>query len=423
MHIVRDVATERDMRLERDLDGASCHSTVGGSSQAVSDDDNSARRSIRRTRGSWSGARRFAVTCGAPWHNCLTAIVTFKTHRRLVEAGELFHGVAPQRIKPTINEVAGEMGSRFTSQEQAVEHVGSLVDGLLAYHDTLRRRVRAHIYAEGTRWGLDPMDVEAIFREHVDRHRRRAARRSCNAGAGSSGSSAHADNRGHRHVARAVPVRPPAATTPVDSDPPSATGEVESVTVPSPQSVWWDDQLQTAVAHVRAAHPDLTAALERAQAADETQRGEAYAQVIAWCVQPPSEQADLADIQSLLTSWYTREPSDVAARRIPELLLAPARRTRAWLASRSPARVGGVLGLSYRRPHVEGPRTSPPRSTELAALLEAVVREPLDRGREVVQLENQCSRGARCAVTMRHSRTQLPRVLLKTHSSRTMTAG
>ncbi len=33
MHIVRDVATERDMRLERDLEGASCHSTVGGSSQ------------------------------------------------------------------------------------------------------------------------------------------------------------------------------------------------------------------------------------------------------------------------------------------------------------------------------------------------------------------------------------------------------
>ena len=37
-HIVRDMVTERDMRLERDLDGASCHSTVGASSQASSDD-------------------------------------------------------------------------------------------------------------------------------------------------------------------------------------------------------------------------------------------------------------------------------------------------------------------------------------------------------------------------------------------------
>ena len=37
-HIVRDIVTEREMRLERDLQDASCHSTVGGASQASSDD-------------------------------------------------------------------------------------------------------------------------------------------------------------------------------------------------------------------------------------------------------------------------------------------------------------------------------------------------------------------------------------------------
>ena len=174
MDVVRDVATQRDMRLERDLDGASCHSTVGGSSQYSADEpgapefDQKDPRQVERREAFRSYLRR---TLAQLPHG----IVTFKTHRRLVEAGALFHGVAPQWIKPTILEVASEMGSRFTTQEQAVAHVSGLVAELVAEGTAIDSVTRAQVYAEGTRWGLDPMDVEAILRRYVEHSQRLAA--------------------------------------------------------------------------------------------------------------------------------------------------------------------------------------------------------------------------------------------------------
>ncbi len=174
-------------------------------------------------------------------------IVTFKTQRRLVEAGEHFHGVAPQWIKPTINEVAGEMGSRFISQEQAMEHVSGLVDELIALDTFIDGTSRSRIYAEGTRWGLDPMDVEAILRERIEHVRQQAA-----------GEQQRA-RRLITLVGAAVILvtavwlwlfipRPPAESEPADAD------TLEAIEQPAPaatnghDSAWWDNELRTAVA-------------------------------------------------------------------------------------------------------------------------------------------------------------------------------
>ena len=102
-------------------------------------------------------------------------IITFKTELRLCQAGEHFHGVAPQWIKPTINEVAAEIGARFISKQQAIEHVTQLVEDQLSDRPIIDNTTRARIYTEGTRWGLDPMDVDAIFRDRTETLRRQLA--------------------------------------------------------------------------------------------------------------------------------------------------------------------------------------------------------------------------------------------------------
>ena len=290
-------------------------------------------------------------------------IVTFKTHRRLVEAGEHFHGVAPQWIKPTINEVAGEIGARFISQEQAVEHVSALIQDVLATGTFLSGETRARIYAEGTRWGLDPMDVEAILRERTEQVRQKHA----------------AEKRltrwilipdrlrrgsGGRRIA--VAVRPATITGPRTGDGRACGGGQGDATAStaagtdSRSPAWWDEELRIAAVNARIAHPELKAALEQTQVADETLRGTAYQQVVGWYLQHLGDRQDRRDMQSLFTHWYAREPSDTAARQIPESLLQPAQSLDERLAGGRAGDPRRVLGLSHGGADLE--RTRPPRT-------------------------------------------------------------
>ena len=184
--------------------------------------------------------------------------------------------------------------------------------------------------------------------------------------------------------------RPPAESEPADADTLEAIEQPAPAATNSHDSAWWDNELRTAVAHVRTAHPDLAAALEQAHTLDETGRGEAYSQVIAWCMQPSDERRDRADIEALLTRWYAREPSDVAARQIPERLLAPARSLDDGLPHEVQTLSSAFWGCRTAARLWKDPDISAQRSAELAALLETAVREPLDRSLEATELENQC---------------------------------
>ncbi len=108
-------------------------------------------------------------------------------------------------------------------------------------------------------------------------------------------------------------------------------------------------------------------------------------------MQPSDERRDRADIESLLTRWYAREPSDVAARQIPERLLAPARSLDDGLPHEVQTLASAAFwGCRTAARLWKDPDISAQRSAELAALLETAVREPLDRSLEATELENQC---------------------------------
>ena len=401
MSIVRDMATDRDMRLERDLDGASCHSTVGGSQQSLSEDpqhpefDANDPRQLERRESYRSYLRRALAELP-------NGIVTFKTHRRLVEAGELFHGVAPQWIKPTINEVAGEMGSRFISQEQAIDHLSSLIDELIALDTFADGASRSRIYAEGTSWGLDPVDIEAILRRHIERIRLEEARE-------------RQQSRRLLVLFSAIVglvfavwlglflVRPPVDAEPARPTTLESPDDPASTVTDGAAVSWWDSELQAVAARVVRARPDLAVAIEQARTSDEAGRAAAYSQVIAACLPPASESSDRADIQALLARWYAADSSDTAARQIPERLLAPADSLDAAPPQEVHALRAAFGGCRIAARMWKDPALSAQRSAELGVRLATAVRELLDRGLAPRNWKTNASLHSR-AVTMRHSR-------------------
>ena len=401
-HIVRDIVTDMEMRLERDLEGASCHSTVGGASQISSDDqklsdffeqvapilslhrginaqsrvmlnavaeqlgmtEEELNRAIRALPRSVSGPdendprqreRResFRSYLRRAMAQLPNGIVTFRTHQRLIEAGEHFHGVAPQWIKPTINEVASETGVRFISREQAVEHVTALIADVLDGAVTVSHETRARVYAEGTRWGLDPMDVEALLREHTEQtHRQLAADKQLTRWILISTAGTTALAIGgivwllflrpslHRQLEPST-IRDTAAGQP----------EAKRKSVKPVESMpdWWDENTRLAAVNVRVAYPDLKEPLEQIQSIDASRRGTAYPQIINWYLEHLGDARSQRDMRALLADCFAEDPDAVAARSIPEQLLQPAQQPRHSAARQSGSRLGYLLGLPYCR--------------------------------------------------------------------------
>ncbi|MHB8970268.1 MAG: hypothetical protein ACYC3X_13565 [Pirellulaceae bacterium] len=442
-HLVRDMVTQRDMRLERDLEGASCHSTVGASSQASSDEQKLAKffeqvapilsqhrginaqsrvllnavaeqlglseeelnLAIRNLQWSAFGPaeddprqqeRResFRSYLRRALAQLPNGIVTFKTHRRLVEAGEHFHGVAPQWIKPTINEVAGEIGARFISQEQAIEHLSALIQDVLATRTFLNGETRARVYAEGTRWGLDPMDVEVILREHTERVRQmRAAEKRLTRWILTLTSCAVAVVGGG--LIWLFVLQPPLVREPASAERPEEDTEKIQPAAKSPgkdpmRPAWWDEDLRIAAVNARIVHPDLKSALEQSQVADEKLRGDAYQQIVRWYMQHLGDKRDRRDMESLFTGWYSRDPAATAARPIPETLLQPALALEEGLPADAQAISAAFWGCRATAHMWKAPDLPPLRVTELANLLQTALGQLPEHTLEIKPLADQC---------------------------------
>lgn len=367
-HVVRDVSTERGVRLERDLDAASCNSTVGVAAAASADDaklkeffeqvapiltqhrgitprsrvmmtavaerlrltpeeleqalatlqrysmdpDENDPRQLERRESYRAYLRRTMAQLPE-------GIITFKTEERLRQAGEHFHGVVTKWIKPTMNEVAAEIGARFISKQQAWQHVTQLVQDQLTDRPVLENTTRARIYAEGTRWGLDPMDVDTILRERTETLRRRLA----------------AERRRSRWVLNFVVGGLCVAGTlvalmflqqPIPSDP-DGQGRWEKKTPDDGATdggdrvAWWDDDLRVAMAQVRVKRPDLRAALDDFASPQHSVRGDAYTKLVTVFGGTLSGRELQDAVQQVLASAYARDPSDAAARSLSEALL------------------------------------------------------------------------------------------------------
>ncbi len=360
-HIVREVATEREMRLERDLDGASCHSTVGTTSGQASSDDQKLKEFFEQVapilsqhRGINAKSRvmlnAVAERLGLSEEELERAllalqrlaadpnesdprqlerresfrsylrramaqlpdgIITFKTETRLIEAGEHFHGVTPQWIKPTINEVAAEIGARFISKQQALDHIRELVTDVLGDKPVIDSATRARIYTEGTRWGLDPMDVDSILRDKSESLRRQAARERRRArwimNLSVTGLLLALSVIGWILLPKDVLHAPPPVSEP------AAIVEKKPESRPASHQSWWDEETRMAIANLRVIRPDLREALEKLDSDQVNQRTESYRQLVSQFTHTLPNSKRQQEMQQLLSRLYTLEPDDSAA--------------------------------------------------------------------------------------------------------------
>lgn len=432
-HIVRDIVTDMEMRLERDLEGASCHSTVGGTSQMSSDDqklsdffeqvapilsqhrginaqsrvmlnaiaeqlgmtEEELDRAIRalsrsiassdendpRQRERRESFRSYLRRAMAQLPN---GIVTFRTHQRLIEAGEHFHGVAPQWIKPTINEVASETGARFISREQAVEHVTALIADVLDNVVTVGNETRVRVYAEGTRWGLDPMEVESLLREHTELTRRQvAADKQLTRWIliSTAGTTALAVGgivwllflRPSLHKPSEPGVIRETAHVEQERDERKPVKSVESM------PAWWNEETRLAAVNVRVAHGDLKAPLEQIQTIDVGQRRSAYQQIISWYLAHLGDTRSQRDMRELLAKCFAADPANEAAQIIPEQLLQPARTLETTPPADPEAVSAAFWGCRTAAALYREPGLPPERDAELTRLFQSALGHALDR--------------------------------------------
>ena len=438
-HVLRDAAEDRGMRLERDLNDASCHSTADASAQGSSaaeddrlkeffdqaapilamhrginaqsrvmlnaiaerlglspedldraimalqrspvDADEDDPRQIER-REAYRGYLRRAIA------QLPDAILTFKMERRLIEAGEHFHGVTPKWIKPTINEVASETGARFISEKQASDHIASLVDDLLQRSTWVDATKRNRVYAEGTRWGLDPPDIEAIIRQRIELKKKDIA----------------ADRRRTRWLLMAVPVvaglavglvlwmslRAGQNDTVAAAQASQSTGPPVPKTQTPPATDWWDDDLRIAAVRLRVAHPVLKPLLEDCQDKDPTVRASSYKQLIGNHAGTPADEEDQESLRTLLTGLYALDPVDFAAHGIPESLVGGLDS----LDDRLPAGAD-ELALMYWKCRtavlmLKHPKLPTERSAELVKLIESALNCAPDRLLDAEPLQREC---------------------------------
>ena len=433
-HVVRDVAARYNIRPERDLVGASEHSTVAAGGSAVNEDETlrqffdqvapilalhrgintqsrillsavaqqmglteeqfdrailQLQQSPSQTQGNdprqverLESYRRYLRRAIAQLQD---SIITFQTQQRLEEAGEYFHGVLPPLIVPTIKEVASEVGARFLSRQQAVEHIAALINDVWSRGQMVTGQTRVRIYAEGTRWGLEPMDVETILREQSQIRRDQTV----------------AEQRHVRHLVLLTAIVLGLVVTlfawmlwpfgsglfltkQVDEKKPAARPIVER------PSDWRSAELRIAIAGARAKMPDKRKLLAGIDSKLPSARATTYEQLVQTCLEESDDPAARNTIGPLLVNLYVCDPSEPTAEALAKSLLAPIVAAESHL----PADPAGVKALFWSCGTAlqawQNPKVPEKRAQQLGELLQSAVGSKLDRGQEAGILQRSC---------------------------------
>ncbi len=433
-HIVRDVAARFKMRLERDLAGASEHSTVAATGSAADDDEtlrkffdqvapilalhrgiNTQSRILLSAVGQQMGLtedqfdRAIAQLQQSPSQSdgedprqaerldayrrylrraiaqLSDSIITFRTQQRLEEAGEYFHGVEPALIVPTIKEVASEVGARFLSRQQATEHVATLINDVWARGLTVTGETRVRIYAEGTRWGLEPMDIEAVLRAQTQARRAQSALE-------------------RRRVRRLVLLTAtvlvcvaaffawllwPAGANPflVKTDQTAAPRPRPKVERPTD---WRSADLRIAIANFRSTLPDKKPLLTGIDAKLPSARATTYQNLVRTAIEEPDDPAVRDVIGPLLVNFYACDPSEAACETLANSLLEPVLAARNRVPS-TPAAVETLFWACRTALRTwRNSALSEQRAEQFGQMLQTAIGMKLDRQQDAHAMQQAC---------------------------------
>lgn len=238
-------------------------------------------------------------------------IISRRVEKKLVEAGLLFHGVEPDQIKPLINQVAIEMGFRFVTDEQAVEHIQQLIERKYGNHEYLDHKTRSQIYTEGDAWGLSPIDVEQMIRQAQGQRRFRIRVRKIGMRWGvallvlaTMGSLAWLTWYLVQRQANEPFVEPLSEQTEAPRG-----------------AAWWTDRMQIAFVRLKDAHPTLAPVFAGLQSPQGNNRTSAYKQFLKLGLALDLSRDHRRRFQDFLVDAVASEPDQEVALQLAEQVL------------------------------------------------------------------------------------------------------
>lgn len=270
-------------------------------------------------------------------------ILTASMEHMLQSSGVAEFQLTAREAQQEIVQLAKKLHVRRISREEAERHIAEMVDAKIGPDGVLADDVSRRIYAEASRWGLTPDQVEPILKERLSRVRQGERSEQFRTVALVSASAAVLVGvlglLLFMAFANALPSSDPA-------DPAAAPGEDDSH---SPVAVgdggggeeddgsgatamsrrlgppdWWDEELELDVALASGRMLSYRDAFYQLRSPDEAARGKAYATLVENARRDGLVENDLAMLNSLLAGAYATEPSDECAARIRQSLAAAA---------------------------------------------------------------------------------------------------
>ena len=253
-------------------------------------------------------------------------VVTSRTEQKWIEDGDGRHGVETEIARRIVREVLAAHDIRVVSEDQAKEHVAALVRELVGESARLDGPTRARVFSEGSQWGLAPMQVDVIIREHINLRRRKlASERGLTGILLTSAVGALLALIGFlvwvflletdetRHTQELATLQ----TSPVA--PPSPTQAIEAPT----GKEWWakDEDLLVAVTKTRIVLPTMKGVLVGLNLKDPEARGRSYRELVSVAGDNADDERHRAILGELIANCYVAEPSDQCAQDIREALL------------------------------------------------------------------------------------------------------
>jgi hypothetical protein len=240
---------------------------------------------------------------------------------RVVESAQRKYGISADTVREVLAEVAGELGLRHITGDQAVQLYADVVDQAVGDSTWLAREAWDRLRTAGEKWGLSFEESDELIEQKIAANRRTAAAgRFWNRlvlGGSLSAVAIVVAALAALYVANRP--KPDAPVTPGPGET-AAPGEPERKKLLA-QPAWWDVDLAVAMATSRREISDVAALYDDLRSEEGATRQKAYVQLVELVAKIDPENPAREQIIALLAGCHALDPDEECAARLREGLL------------------------------------------------------------------------------------------------------
>jgi len=314
-------------------------------------------------------------------------ILTARVHTTMLERGDERFGISPEQTRTVLRELAAEQQIQIITEDEALQHIESLVDEYLGEALRLETDVRNRILKEGNQWGLSSEQIELIIKQRSRKnYKKRQAEQNLSNAALVAAMVAVLLVMGFLGWAmlggRMTPVEPTPSAQPITSS--SSTPADDS------DEHWWSVELVLAIHNATSEFPLLRRTLKAIASPTPEHRANSYDAVIQHALWETDDNVKRNMLLNVISQAYVVEPDESVAEKIRRKLADAVPGPEDRLSERAadyPAifwsmRVA-VAALHASQDHAD-------RADAMARTIGRVVGTTIDREQPHLQLERQC---------------------------------